>query len=157
MTKNSVNPVSGSGSNYRGLIESLGINPNSVTVKILGVTVSSFKETTLLSFFSRIKGTDVQFSITRKSNNAELVAELKDFEANFKEGDYNITGCEIRVKGESYTLEDGTTGVYKIDAISIPYVSNIRYLGADYVAKFKQEALDDMAREFQAMSFKAKE
>jgi hypothetical protein len=71
----------------------------------------------------------------------EYTKQVEDwFNENFKEGDWQLTNLALRIKGESWTSEDGkSSGIYEQTYINIPFTSDMIYLGKDAVMNQKKQ------------------
>jgi hypothetical protein len=149
-----VNSITDSGKEFKQLIKKADITPASITCKILSVTTESNERGIWLKFTARVNGYDIKFQLNRKADNVDEIAKVKEFEANFRKGDYNLTDCEVRVAGETYTDTEGKLQVYKSNIISIPYLSNIDFLGENYIRETKLEEFELASLEAQANAWR---
>lgn len=149
-----VNAITESGKAFKDLIKRADLTPASITCKILGVTTESNERGIWLKFTARVNGCDIKFQLNRKVDNTDEVAKVKDFEANFRKGDYNLTDCEVRIAGETYNDSEGKIQVYKHNIVSIPYLSNIDFLGENYIKEVKQEEFELASLEAQANAWR---
>ena len=138
--------------NFKDLIK--GVNTESITAKILGVTLEKNDRGAFLKFFARINGQDVPFRLSRKADNTSEIEAVESFVKNFQKGDYNIAASEVRIKGETYETVDGVKGEYKESYISVPYLSNITFMGESYLLTVKKEEFDLLAMENAANEWK---
>ena len=138
--------------NFKDLVK--GINPASITGKILGLNVDKNERGIYLKFFIRMNGQEVPFRLSRKADNVSEIEAVEKFVKDFQKGDYNIADCEIRIKGESYETQDGSKGEYKESYISVPYLSSLSFLGENYVMTVKKEEFDLLAMENAANEWK---
>jgi hypothetical protein len=131
------------GKTLRQRFDSLGLTTDSVTAKIEGVTRSKGEKGTWFIMVAMILIDNIFHPFVCKLNagaaNDEYIKQCEEFFNSFKAGDYVLTNLQLRVKGETWEDDEGNKGVYESNYISIPFISDMLYLGSDTVYKTKEQ------------------